>query len=53
MFGDKIWEETNNYYMLNYRDNNFKNKEESEIIKEKKDTNMNKNDKNAPKENPN
>ena len=50
LVGDEIKEEANNYDMMRYRDNNFKNKKESGIIKEKKDENRNKSDKNAPKE---
>ena len=50
LVGDEIREEMNNYDMMNYRDNNFKNKKESGIIKEKRDENRNKSDKNAPKE---
>ena len=50
LVGDEIKEETNNYDLINYQNNNFKNKKESEHIKEKREENKNKSDKNAPKE---
>ena len=50
LVGDEVKEETNNYDLINYQNNNFKNKKESEHIKEKREENKNKSDKNAPKE---
>ena len=53
LMGDECKEEanTNSYDILNYQNNNFKNKKESSgNLKEKKEENKNKNDKNVHKE---
>ena len=50
LVGDEIREENNNYDMMNYQNNNFKNKKESGVLKERREENKNKIDKNVHKE---